>query len=152
MKRKEILMYVRASGYLKGLKPAIIYLKPNAGKIYNGKLNFFAMSIKNDVIYFQSLSKLFKKIDKKHDFDLKVTDIIRWQLIENNRTFNVLVLYFKDRKFLDIYYDKGIKDTFVIEDNISRTIEVLKNKGIKELIMEKGDKDEESNTTTEESD
>ena len=138
MKRKEVLLYVRSSGYLKGLKPAIIYLKTNQGKIYNGGFKYFVMSLKND------------KLDKKFDFEIKVDEIIRYQHITSNRMFNVLVIYLKDRKFLDIYYDKGIKDTFVIEDNIQRTIKCFEEKDIKELVME--EKDEKSNTEREESD
>lgn len=145
MTRKEILMYVRASGYLKGLKPAVIYLKPNAGKIYNGKYKVFVMSIKNNILYFQSLSRFLKKLDFKYDFEIKLDDVIRYQFITSNRTFNALVLFLKERKFLDVYFDKGLRDTFVTEDNISRTIDVIKNKGIKELVM-KEDNNEESDS------
>ena len=150
MKRKEVLLYVRSSGYLKGLKPAIIYLKTNQGKIYNGGFKYFVMSLKNDKLYFQSLSRWFNKLDKKFDFEINVDEIIRYQHITSNRMFNVLVIYLKDRKFLDIYYDKGIRDTFVIEDNIQRTIKCFEEKNIKELVME--EKDEKSNTEREKSD
>ena len=146
MQRKEIIMNVRSSGYLKGLKPCYVFLRQNIGKIYNGTQADFIMSLKNKVLYFQKISFFFKKLKPKDDFELNITKFKEYAIFE--KTFeNILCLYDRNNNFIEIHYHKGIPDTYITEDNISRMCKLFDEAGIKQIYKdEEVDVDEESDT------
>lgn len=146
MRQKEILMNVRSSGHLKGLKPCYIFLKQNIGKIYNGTQSDFIMSLKGKTLYFQKITLFFKKLKPKEDFELNLAMFKEYALFRRTIS-NVLCLYDKNKNFIEIHYHKGVPDTFITEDNIARICKVLDELGIKEIYKEAEDNaNEESNT------
>lgn len=148
MQRKEIIMDIRTSGYLKGLKPCYVFLRQNIGKIYNGTQADFIMSLKNKTLYFQKLSFFFKKLKPKDDFELNITKFKQYAIF--NRTFeNVLCLYDRNNNFIEIHYHKGIPDTYITEDNISRICKILDEEGIKQIYNNDEEDELDEGTDTE---
>ncbi len=131
MDRRNIVQTLRINGLLKGVKPCVVFLKKNSGDIYLNGMATFVMSMKKDKLYFQRLSTFFHDLKPKDDFEL---DLSRFEsYIHVSRSYyNILCLYAKNRKFIEINYDKGTPDTFPTEENIGRIIEELNNLGIKE--------------------
>lgn len=132
MNRRELIKNLRTSGKLKASKPAVVFLKANYGKIYNGGYSNFIMTIKNsDVLYFQKLS-LFNTLKPKGDFSIELKDFVSYCLKEDTMA-NVLFLYNKDKNFIGICYHKGIPDTYQTEENINRMIKIFDEKGLKKI-------------------
>ncbi len=145
MQRRRIIMELRNSGKLKGVKPCMIYLKNNMGKIYNEGHADFVMSIKDNTLYFQKLSSFLRQLKPKEDFSLDLRRFKEYAFFQHS-FYNVLCLYDKDKRYIEINYNKGIADTFPTEDNVNRIIKVLEEKGIREIDLEKDViSDEESN-------
>lgn len=146
MQRKEIIMNIRSSGQLKGLKPCFVFLRQNIGKIYTGTQADFIMSLKNNTLYFQKLSFLFRKLKPKDDFELNIKMFKEYAILKRTLE-NILCLYDHKKNFIEIHYHKGIADTYITEDNIARICKVLDDAGIKEIYKEEiEDTNEESNT------
>lgn len=135
MQRRRIVMELRTSGKLKGGKPCMVYLKNNLGKIYNEGQADFVMTLKNDTLNFQRITFILKRLKPADDFSVNLKTIKEYALF--NKTFyNILCLYDINNRFIEIHYNKGIPDTYPTEDNISRIIKVLEEKGIKEIYRE----------------
>ncbi len=147
MQRKAIVMNVRTSGLLKGVKPCVIFLKNNIGKIYNEGQSDFILTIKNNrYLNFQKLSFFLHRLKPKEDFTLDLNNFKEYSFVKH-MYHNTLCIYDYKKRFIEIHYHKGIEDTFPTEDNMSRIIKILEEKGIKEINLDKGfDEDEESNT------
>ncbi len=151
MQRREIIMNLRANGKLKGVKPCMIFLKNNLGKIYNEGQADFVMSIKGDILYFQKITFFLKRLKPADDFTLNLNIIKEYAFFKKSFS-NTLCLYDKDKRFIEINYNKGIPDTFPTEDNINRIIKILEQKGIKEIYKEEDENlNEESDTAGEKS-
>lgn len=151
MQRRQIIMNLRTSGHLKGVKPCMVFLKNNLGKIYNEGQADFVMSIKDDKLFFQKITFLFKKLKPKDDFELNLNNIVEYTLIERS-LYNVLCLYDNKKRYIEINYHKGIADTFPTEDNICRIIKSLEGRGIKKINLEKDVlNNEQSDSATEKS-
>ena len=131
MDRRNIVQTLRINGMLKGVKPCVIFLKHNYGKIYLNGMATFVMSMKNNKLYFQRLSTFFHDLKPKDDFELDLTRFESYVHVERSY-YNILCLYAKSRDYIEINYDKGTPDTYPTEDNIRRIIEELIKLGIKE--------------------
>lgn len=148
MQRRRIVMELRNSGKLKGVKPCMIYLKNNLGKIYNEGQADFVMSLKNDRLYFQKITLILKRLKPKDDFSVDLKTINEYAVFEK-MYYNTLCLYDINKRFIEIHYNKGIADTYPTEDNISRIIKVLQERGIKERKFDEEDSDEGIDSETE---
>lgn len=117
---------------LKGLRPAVVFLKRNIGKIYlEGEANFI-MTITPEELYFQRLSLFTKKLLPEKDFSIKISQLREYVRQTENYVTESVTLYTKDRLFLKIYYNSKTMDTYETEQNINEIIEKLKQKGIEE--------------------
>lgn len=135
MQRRRIVMELRNSGKLKGVKPCMIYLKNNLGKIYNEGHADFVMSMKDNTLYFQRISSVLKQLKPKDDFSLDLRRFREYAFFQHS-FYNVLCLYDKDKRYIEIHYNKGVPDTYPTEDNINRIIKTLEERGIREIHME----------------
>ena len=148
MDRKQIIMDLRLSGKLKGVKPAYGYIRPNMGKIYNQGQSDFIMSMKDGRLYFQKLSFFFHKLKPEGDVDFNLHRFVEYAHI-CKKICNILYLYDKDGRFLEIFYNKGLPDTIPTQDNILRMVKEFEKMGIKEKRFEDeegfDDSTEESN-------
>lgn len=142
MQRRRIVMELRTGGKLKGGKPCMVYLKNNLGKIYNGGQADFVMTLKNDTLNFQRITFILKRLKPADDFSVNLKTIKEYALF-NRTLYNVLCLYDINNRFIEINYNKGIPDTYPTEDNISRIIKVLEEKGIREIYKEGEDSSDE---------
>lgn len=131
MDKREVLLNLRKSRKLKGLKPCFVYLKNNIGKIYNEGRAKFIMSYDKGVLYFQKLT-FFNNINEDDDFYLNCKRFVSLEHIDNG-IFKVLRLIDKNNLFIDIYYKARRKDSISTEDNILRIIEELKKLNIVEV-------------------
>lgn len=143
MNIKEVIMRYRNTKRIKGIKPAYITLKRNGGKIYNSTAADFIMSIRDDVLYFQRLTFL-KNLKPNLDFEINLKNFQEYSLITLNSFTNCLYLYDKKNCYINIFYNKGLPETYLSEDNISRIIVDLEKMGIKEIKSE----DEKNGQTT----
>jgi len=136
MQRRRIIMELRNTGKLKGVKPCIVYLKRNMGKIYNEGQADFVMSMNKTMLHFQKLSLFLRRLQPKEDFsiDLRIMEAYAFTVRSFN---NTLTLFDRNKRFIEIHYHKGIADTFTTEDNIDRIIKVLEEMGIKQINFEK---------------
>lgn len=129
MDRRNYLLNMRKAGLLKGQKPCFVTLKQNIGKIYNEGTADFIMSFRDNVLYFQRLSFLFKSLKPKLDFNVHTDRFIEYKFIKKNFA-NILYLYDKDGNFLEIFYQKGTLETASTEDNIQRIVDELIKNGL----------------------
>ena len=136
MQHRAIIMELRNTGKLKGVKPCVVYLKRNMGNIYREGQADFVMTINKNMLNFQKLSFFLKKLKPNDDFSIDLRIIKEYTFV--SRTFNnTLCLYDSNKRFIEIHYNKGIADTYITEDNVSRIIKVLEEMGIKEINIEK---------------
>lgn len=132
MNRRSIVLEYRTKRMLKGLRPAVVFLKRNIGKIYlEGEANFI-MTITPEELYFQRLSLFTKKLLPEKDFSIKISQLREYVRQTENYVTESVTLYTKDRLFLKIYYNSKTMDTYETEQNINEIIEKLKQKGIQE--------------------
>ncbi len=142
MTRQELLLSMRKNHTLKGLKPAFVTLRMNAGKIYSGPFGNFILSLRDNVLYFQKVSTFLKRLQKKSDFQMKANRFNRFQILNKNY-YKILYLYDPDGKYLEISYMYGTKEFASTEDNIYRIIEELKKTiNLKELDLNEGYEEE----------
>ena len=130
MDRQAYLQDMRLDGTLKGMKPCFVFLKFNRGKIYNGGLSDYIMSLKDDVLHFQKITHWFKVLKPKEDFDLNTKRFVEYRIITRT-TCNALALYDTEGFYIEIWYDKGFRSTYQTEVNIDRIIKELTSKGLK---------------------
>lgn len=146
MQRRQIVMNLRTSGKLKGGKPCMVYFKSNLGKIYTEGRSDFVMSLSKDVLHFQKITTFLRRLKPSEDLSFPISRFKEYTFFRST-FYNTLCLYDAEKKYLEIHYNVGIADTFPTEDNISRIIKVLEEKGIKEIDLEKDVmKDEKPNS------
>lgn len=131
MDRHQILMDMRNEHKLKGLKPCFIVLSSVNGKLYTGATSDFIMSLKNDILYFQRLSMFFHTLKPKDDVSYPINIFKEYSIKKKNNFTSILFLYTKEGKYLQISYQTGLADTQSTEYNLSKIIEELEAKGIK---------------------
>lgn len=132
MDRRALLLELRTSGKLKGMKPCFVTLGQNIGKVYTGGTSDFIMSYKNKLLHFQKLSFFFHVLKPKDDFSVDMTKFTEYHFEDKGRFMKSLFLYTKDGRFLQINYQANMPHTFSTEENIARIIEDLKGLGMKE--------------------
>ena len=132
MLHKEVVMEMRVNRLLKGKKPCYIYLKKNNGEIYKGGQSDFIMTITDKYLHFQRISMFLKKPLPAHDFKVARDTIKTYSLFDLNIALSSLVLYTTDRKFIQIFFNKGIPDTVETVENIDSIINILVEQGVKE--------------------
>lgn len=132
MGRKETIMEMRTSRLLKGRKPCFIYMKKNNGEIYTGGQSDFIMTITDNYLHFQKLSFFLRKYQPEKDFKLDRKRIKTYTLTKLNVATNTLILYTVDKKFIQLFYNIGIADTYETENNIDSIIKLLEEQGVKE--------------------
>lgn len=124
-------MDVRTSGKLKGVKPGIVTIKANEGKIYRGPRATFIMSMKGSTLHFQKLSTFLHRLKPEDDFSLDLGIVTEYGFV-STRFLSALYLYDKHDRHLCVFYPVGTKDTYPTEDNVYRMIQEFKKMGIKE--------------------
>lgn len=132
MNRKAIIMELRGNRLLKGRKPAVVFLKINGGQIYKGSQSDFVLTISDKYITFQKLSAFLKKLEPKKDFKIERSMIKSYNLRDINVATKCLTLYTVERKYVEIYYNVGLRDNIESQDNIKRIIDELVLSGVKE--------------------
>lgn len=132
MNRKQIVMDMRTGGFLKGHRPAVVFLKKNIGKIYLEGTADFVLSMTEKRLHFQRLSFFTKKCLPKKDFSILKSEIKSYQHRKVNIAVECLTLYTQDRRFIEIYYYVGIVDTIETEENMKSILQNLIQNGVKE--------------------
>jgi hypothetical protein len=133
MNQKELLIDLRSSGILKGIKPVMVKLNKNKGGIYlDGKADF-VMTIKGELLHFQRLSVFLKKPIPNLDFSVNLKNFKEYSIVSMNSYVNCLYLYNKKNNYLQIFYSKGLKETYFSEDNLFRMLKDMEKIGIKEI-------------------
>ena len=90
MDRRSFLMEMRKAHQLKGDKPCFVVIKfSNNGKKYKGE---YILSLRDDILYFQKINRLFEILRPVDDFNLNVFDFIGFKIKRLNRR-NSLILY-----------------------------------------------------------
>ena len=131
MNRQQFLLEMRTEHTLKGRKPCFVSLRFNAGKIYNDGYSEFVLSFKDGILYFQKLSRFFKKLTPKKDFTLHADRFIYYK-IEDKRFMKILYLYDNTGRYIDICFQTGTYETVSTENNIQRIIdEMMQNYKLK---------------------
>lgn len=142
MTRQELLLSMRKSHTLKGLKPAFVTLRMNAGKIYSGPFGNFILSLRDNILYFQKISTFLRRLQKKYDFEINAKRFNRFQIINKNY-FKVLYLYDSEGCYLEITYMYGNREFASTEENIYRITEELKKTiDLKEVDFNEGFEEE----------
>ena len=130
MDRRSFLMEMRKAHQLKGDKPCFVVIKfSNNGKKYKGE---YILSLRDDILYFQKINRLFEILRPVDDFNLNVFDFIGFIIKRLNRR-NSLILYKENEDILSIDYMVGLRETFSTEENIERICKVLVEKGLKRI-------------------
>lgn len=141
MDRRNIIMTMRQDGTLKGMKPCIVYLRQNLGKIYGGPFGNFVMSYKEGRLYFQRLSTFFHALKKEDDFSFPINMFNQFYTI-NKRHGYYLYLHDKDGRYMEILFPTGTRDTLPYADNVFRMLDELVGEGILEDVTIKGEDDD----------
>ncbi|MCR4898416.1 MAG: hypothetical protein K5892_04225 [Acholeplasmatales bacterium] len=129
MDRRHIIMTMRQEGTLKGMKPCIVYIRQNLGKIYGGPFGNFVMSYKEGRLYFQRLSSFLKRLKTEDDFSFPISMFREYYTI-NKKTGYILYLYDKETRYLEVLFPTGTRDTLPYADNVFRMLDELVNEGI----------------------
>ncbi len=124
MDRQQFLLEMRQNHTLKGRKPCFISLRFNSGKIYNEGYSEFIMSFKDGKLYFQKLTKFFKKLKPSEDFELNAKRFIEYR-IEERSYINTLYLYDDTGRYIDICYQVGKAENASTIANIQRIIDEM---------------------------
>lgn len=131
MNRQQYLLEMRTNHTLKGRKPCFITLRFNAGKIYNEGFSEFVLSFKDGILYFQKLSRFFKKLTPSKDFSLNAKRFISYKF-ENKSFMKILYLYDDTGRYIDICFQTGTYQTVSTENNIQRIVdEMIENYNLK---------------------
>lgn len=133
LNRKLIILENRTKGLLKGHRPAIVFLKKNQGKIYEGGAGDFIMSIGKDALHFQRLSMFTKKLVPEKDFMLPLHRIKSYHLRTVNIITNCLTLYTTEKFYIEISYNTKTPDSYESEMNIQSILKILKERNIMEM-------------------
>lgn len=133
MNQKELLISLRSSGILKGVKPVMVKLNKNKGGIYLDGNADYVMTIKDNLLHFQRLSKFLKKPMSHLDFSLNLLNFKEYNIISMNSYVNCLYLYNKKGQYIEIFYSKGLKETYFSEDNLFRMLKEMEKFGIREI-------------------
>lgn len=121
MDRKGFLLEMRKAGQLKGLKPCYVVVKYRADKFYHGE---YIMSIKDKILYFQKVNRLFGMLRPESDFTLTITEYDFYKF-ETKKARATLTLYKKDGEIFSIDYMIGTRETFATEDNMERIAKIF---------------------------
>lgn len=131
MNRQEYLLEMRKNHTLKGRKPCFIFLRFNTGKIYNDGYSELIMSFKDGILYFQKLSRFFKKLQPSMDFELSAKRFKEYRYIDKS-FMKILYLFDKDGRFIEICFQIGKAEYSSTITNIERIIEEMcSNYGLK---------------------
>lgn len=133
MNQSDTILFYRTNRKIKGLRPSIISLKKNIGKIYLEGQADFIMSLGKEEIFFQRLSLFTKKLIPQKDFSLSLARIKSFNLREETIVSNCLTLYTFEKQFIEIRYNKGTPSTYESETNVKELIKYLTSAGKKEL-------------------
>ena len=125
MNRQQFLLEMRTEHTLKGRKPCFVSLRFNAGKIYNEGYSEFVLSFKDGILYFQKLSRFFKKLTPAKDFSLNAKRFIEYK-VEDKSFMKILYLYDDTGRYIDICFQTGKYETASTETNIQRIIDEMK--------------------------
>lgn len=133
MNQSDTILFYRTNRKIKGLRPSIISLKKNIGKIYLEGQADFIMSLGKEEIFFQRLSLFTKKLIPQKDFSLSLARIKSFNLREETIVSNCLTLYTFEKQFIEIRYNKGTPSTYESETNVKELIKYLTSAGKTEL-------------------
>lgn len=116
MDRKSFLLEMRKAHQLKGQKPCFVMVKYRADRFYHGE---YIMSIKEDVLHFQKINRLFQMLRPEGDFTIRILDYDYYKF-ETKRARASLTLYKSNAEVFTVDYMIGTKETFATEDNMER--------------------------------
>ena len=133
MNQKELLISLRSKGILKGTKPVLVKLNKDKGGIYKDGKGDYVMTIKDNILHFQRLSIFLKKPMPNLDFSVNLKNFKEYSIITVNTFVNCLYLYNKKGQYLQMYYSKGLKETYFSEDNLFRMLKEMEKIGIKQM-------------------
>lgn len=133
MNQKELLISLRSKGILKGVKPVLVKLNKDKGGIYKDGKGDFVMTIKDNILHFQRLSVFLKKPIPNLDFAVNLKNFKEYSIKTINTFVNCLYLYNKKGEYLQMFYSKGIRETYFSEDNLFRMLKEMEKMGIKEI-------------------
>ncbi len=133
MDQKQVILEYRKVGAIKGHRPGVVFLKKNRGQIYNSGTADFMMSIGKEELYFQRLSFFLKNLLPKKDFQLELKSLKSYNLRQVNPVVECLSLYTTDRKYLEIFFYVGTRNTSTTETNISSIIKMLEERGVNKI-------------------
>ena len=130
MDRRSFLMEMRRAHQLKGDKPCFVVTKfYDNNRRYKGQ---YILSLRNDILYFQKISRLFEMLRPSDDFEVNIFSFIGFK-VEGLKRRNSLILYKENGDILPIDYMVGLRETFSTEENIERICKVLVEKGLKRI-------------------
>lgn len=132
MNRKNIILELRTTRKLKGHRPCVVSMKQNGGKIYTGGQSDFVVSITDNYLHFQKLSFFLRKLQPEKDFKVPRNLLKSYNINILNRFLSVITFYTNERKYVQIFLNTGLADTYESEQNLSKIIEMLKTQGVKE--------------------
>ena len=133
MTQKELLISLRSSGVLKGVKPVMVKLTKNKGGIYQEGKADYVMTIKDNFLHFQRLSKFLKKPMPNLDFSLNLRNFKEYNVMTMNSYVNCVFLYNKKGQYIQFFYTKGLKETYFSEDNLFRMLKEMEKLGIRQM-------------------
>ena len=135
MDRKSFLLEMRKAHQLKGQKPCFVMVKYKSDKFYHGE---HIMSIKEDILHFQKINRLFQMLRPDSDFSIKITDYDYYKF-ETKRAMASLVLYKSNSDTFTIDYMIGTKETFATEDNMERIAKCFDALGLHKMEVRNND-------------
>ena len=133
MDRKSFLLEMRKAGQLKGQKPCFVMVKYRLDKFYHGE---YIMSIKEDVLHFQKINRLFQMLRPQDDFILKINEYDFYKF-ETKRARASLILYKSNSDIFTLDYMIGTKETFATEDNMERIAKCFDALGLHRMEVRK---------------
>lgn len=128
--RRSILLEMRKSSQLKGVKPCFVLVKyKTEERTYSGE---YILSMNKTVLYFQKISKFFSLLHPKDDFQMDITKYCAYKFLHLRGRSN-FTLYKEDGETFSIDYMTGTRETFATEDNMVRIAKELKALGLQDM-------------------
>ena len=130
MDRRSILLEMRKSGQLKGVKPCFVMVKHKMNnQAYSGE---YILSIKDQTIFFQKISKIFHLLHPSDDFSINVKDYVAYKFLHQVGKSS-FTLFQKDGKTIKVDYMTGTREAFSTMDNMERIAKELKALGLQDM-------------------
>lgn len=130
-------MKLRVNHELRGERPCVVTIPPNAGKIYSPKKKeMYVMTLtKDNKLYFHGISKWMKEYVPERDFRLSLDAVTSYTIEDLTKSTRMYTLSTKEGIFFPIVVIHGVNGTYETDVNVEKFLSKMRSLGIKEVSL-----------------